>query len=436
MGGLETLLTTASNRFEDFAGELSNRTREEKCAIKLTRGDLALALGRVSRLNSKTEEAKSKLAEATGIYSEINKTCLSDKDFLARNNNRLGIALAIRGQLTENATLLQGATGAFDESLKHPPDSREKAATQNNRGLALAEVARLENDTKLYRDAKGAFVEALELGKQDSHGFDAAPVRNNLGNVLVALGRREHDAAQLKRAMHEYCAALKKWTSEGESCHWAAAQNNLCWTLLNIAKMEHDQNQLERIEPDQNQIKQLNLAICSCLNALKEWPRGSWDRPITHDNLGLAYTKRGELENDTASLNQGVNAHRCALEELEKLTPDRPRRRADAKRNLGTALVALGNRTGDTKLLEQALTDFDQALQYYKGLDKLNADDVRGKILEVEGRLAQPQGGSSSPAPASEPSPSQPATPDSPTCEFSQSPCEDACLALGSNSKR
>jgi tetratricopeptide (TPR) repeat protein len=233
-------------------------------------------------------------------------------------------------------------------------------------------------------------------------------------------------------------AALKKWTSEGESCHWAAAQNNLCWTLLNIAKMEHDQNQLERIEPDQNQIKQLNLAICSCLNALKEWPRGSWDRPIAHDNLGLAYTKRGELENDTASLNQGVNAHRCALEELEKLTPDRPRRRADAKRNLGTALVALGNRTGDTKLLEQALTDFDQALQYYKGLDKLkeDADDVRGKILEVEGRLAQPQGGSSSPAPASEPSPSQPATPDSPTCEFSQSPCEDACLALGSNSKR
>jgi tetratricopeptide (TPR) repeat protein len=156
-------------------------------------------------------------------------------------------------------------------------------------------------------------------------------------------------------------AALKKWTSEGESCHWAAAQNNLCWTLLNIAKMEHDQNQLERIEPDQNQIKQLNLAICSCLNALKEWPRGSWDRPIAHDNLGLAYTKRGELENDTASLNQGVNAHRCALEELEKLTPDRPRRRADAKRNLGTALVALGNRTGDTKLLEQALTDFDQS---------------------------------------------------------------------------
>ena len=227
---------------------------------------------------------------------------------------------------------------------------------------------------------------------------------------------------------------MKPWTREGVPCHWAAAQNNLCWTLLNIAKIEHDQNQLKKIEPDQNQLKQLNLAICSCLNALKEWPRGSPDRPTAHDNLGLAFTRRGELENDTASLNQGVNAHSCALEELTQAD----REWADAKSNLGTALVALGNRTGDTKLLEQALTAFDQALQYYKGHDRLkeDADDVRTKILEVEGRLAQPQGGSSSPALASEPSPFQPATPDSPTCEFSQSPCEDPCLALGGNSSR
>ena len=119
---------------------------------------------------------------------KVNKTCLSDNDFLVRNNNRLGIALAIRGQLTENATLLKDATGAFTDSLKHLPDSSEKAATQNNLGLALGELAKRENDTERYRDAKKAFEEALDLGKQHSHEFDAAPVRNNLGNVLVALG--------------------------------------------------------------------------------------------------------------------------------------------------------------------------------------------------------------------------------------------------------
>ena len=70
--------------------------------------------------------------------------------------------------------VVEGRDSAFTDSLKHLPDSSEKAATQNNLGLALGELAKRET-TLALRDAKKAFEEALDLSKQHSHEFDAAP---------------------------------------------------------------------------------------------------------------------------------------------------------------------------------------------------------------------------------------------------------------------
>ena len=169
----------------------------------------------------------------------------------------------------------------------------------------------------------------------------------------------------------------------------------------------------------------------------------------------MAFTKRGELENDTATLKQAVEAHNCVLTKWTKA--GEPKDWATAKYNLGKALVALGERTQDGKLLEQALAAFRDALstsglvvedeaEYQAGLgdaaaflgkqerstaylqeavtaytsalayyqnesspkDKETADVLHKKLAEVEARVAQPQGGSSSPAPASEQSVPQP----------------------------
>jgi tetratricopeptide (TPR) repeat protein len=305
------------------------------------------------------------------------------------------------------------------------------------------------------------------LGKQNPDAFDPAPMQNNLGNVLAAIGRRERSAAALRQAAQAYCAILKG------SKIWATAQNNLCRALLNIADVEHDRNQL----------KQLNLAVCACVNALQKWPRErerSDDWAKAQDNLGMVLTKIGELESDPARLRQAVDAHNCALVEWTKA--GRSPQAAEAKYNLGKALVALGNITGDASMLEEAVTAFrdasdvpnlapeDQAenqtglgdaafslgertsnVAYLEGGDRVSqcfailsqrqgslkdeADALQKTLDDVESLLTQQQGdGSASLANASKRTAAQTSITDSPTCVFSQSGCGDVCLALESNS--
>ena len=408
--------------------------------------------------------------EAEGIDTWAKEEiCAFDKYDL---DSRIGYATAWQALQHDDAQLFERAVAAFREAVNKVPTSkpRERIDRLNNLGLALAQYAELKNVIQRYKEAQDAFEEALELGKQNPDAFNMAPMRNNLGNVLVALGRRERNLALLRQAQDQYCATLKTWTRGAAPRGWAYAQNNLCWTLLSTAK----------IVPDQNQLKNLNLAICSCRNALRVW-RHDEDRgwPDAQDNLGLVLAKMGELENDNAKLQKAVDAHNCAL---TKWTKDgKPTSWATAKYNLGKALLALGDRTDDTNSLEQAATAFreassvpdlrpedkaeiqaglgdalsalgkrqgnssylqeaanayDLALGYYQGQDSLKdeGDELQKKRAEVEARLGELNGSGFSPAAGTaEPLAPQPETPEGSACTISQSgpddhACGDPCL--------
>jgi tetratricopeptide (TPR) repeat protein len=371
---------------------------EESCQYDLAVAKLALAIGQQLPSNAvgqKMSPHKRMLFRALKIYDGIQGSCLDDSVYASKENGR-GTTLARLGEQPGEETAkrreyFEAAVVAFKNSLDNLPEEKvsEKATTLTNRGIALARLADIENNTELFKQAQSDFEEALELSKQSQGAFDPASAKNNLANVLVALGRRERNPALLKQAVGAYCDVAQIWQKNSEAAtvararkepshcpktrkddhkmtlgNAAAAQNNLCWTLLNLADLESGQNSIER----------LDLAICACRKALQTWRSDDLNWPHAQDNLGVALTKKGQLNNDTTSLKQAVNAHRCAL---TKWT-DRSLEWAGAKYNLGKALDALGERTQDTKTLEQALAAFADASSVPDQTDENYAENQVG----------------------------------------------------------
>jgi len=84
------------------------------------------------------------------------------------------------------------------------------------------------------------------------------------------------------------------------------------------------------------------------------------DWAATQNNLGTALLALGEREADVVRLEEAVAAHRAAAEEL---TRERfPLRWATTQHNLGLALLSLGGRESGTTRLEAAVEAYSAAL--------------------------------------------------------------------------
>ncbi len=82
---------------------------------------------------------------------------------------------------------------------------------------------------------------------------------------------------------------------------------------------------------------------------------------MTQNNLGTALVALGERESGTARLEQAVAAYDEALKER---TRERvPLQWATTQNNRGNALLTLGERESGTARLEQAVAAFDEALK-------------------------------------------------------------------------
>ncbi|GAB5446507.1 tetratricopeptide repeat protein [Gymnodinialimonas sp.] len=81
------------------------------------------------------------------------------------------------------------------------------------------------------------------------------------------------------------------------------------------------------------------------------------------NNLGNALANLGNRTGDTDLLHQAVTAYRAALEVYTKDASEMDW--AMTRNNLGAALQNLGTRTGDTDVLQQAVTAYRAALEVY-----------------------------------------------------------------------
>jgi tetratricopeptide (TPR) repeat protein len=97
------------------------------------------------------------------------------------------------------------------------------------------------------------------------------------------------------------------------------------------------------------------------LVALEPRKRAPLDWAASQNNLGTALVALGERQNRAARLEEAVAAYRAALEEW---TQERvPVRWAGAQNNLGIALAGLAEGETGTKQLEEAITAYRAALQ-------------------------------------------------------------------------
>jgi tetratricopeptide (TPR) repeat protein len=85
------------------------------------------------------------------------------------------------------------------------------------------------------------------------------------------------------------------------------------------------------------------------------------DWSMTQSNLGLALMRLGERESGTARLEEAVAAHRAAL--LEQSRERVPGQWAQTQMNLGGALLRLGERESGTARLEEAVAAYRAALE-------------------------------------------------------------------------
>jgi tetratricopeptide (TPR) repeat protein len=80
-------------------------------------------------------------------------------------------------------------------------------------------------------------------------------------------------------------------------------------------------------------------------------------------NLGIGLQRLGELEDNSARLQQAVAAYRAALEEITYVHEAfRPLLQAEIQNGLGDALRALGERETGTTRLEEAIVAYDSAI--------------------------------------------------------------------------
>jgi hypothetical protein len=181
--------------------------------------------------------------------------------------------------------------------------------------------------------------------------FGWADIHRNLGWTLRLLGEREPSTTTLNAEIAAYQEALTEFRKIDPPT-WAAIQTNLGRALLRRGEREDNADDLVR-------------AVASFAAALTERTRErlpfAWAE--TQKYLGDVLLMRGQRERGTgtATLHRAVDAYQEVIEQLGRTRGHAPVW-ASAQYQLGLALTAIGQRTGDTRAFRDAVCAFDAAL--------------------------------------------------------------------------
>ncbi len=273
----------------------------------------------------------------------------------AETHIRLSAALRLLGALLDDVDLLHDAIRSGQAALSVVPLAmapqvwgRARAAL----GAVYVVLGESEGDLATLAEAAASYAEAIEGFPRAAFPHDWARMLRNRGAALSLLGEVANDPAALNDAIGCYRAALEAYLPAAPSATSALAD------------------------------------LTPADRALADWA-------LTQSNLGQALRLLGERTGDAASATQHLREAIAACEAALAVTvrDAAPEEWAMTTTNLANALVALGERAGDTDCLRRAIDAYRQALAALAGPRWLRQRAIaRHNLTLAEQRLAARQG--------------------------------------------
>ena len=346
------------------------------------KADLLKALGSVSWVQGKYDEAQSHYESSLALY----QSALGDEHpGPATTLSNLGLVLKAKGNHAEAQTYYQRAIATFERTLG--PEHPDVARPLNNLGVLLVVMGKYDEAEKHHRRALAIYENAL--GPEHPR---VASTLNNLGLVLKERGSYDRAHARFERALSIYQDALGP-----EHPQLASTLNNLGGILRLKGNFSEAQRYYERtLAIDEKALGPEHPVVAGSLNnlglvlevqddkhdearehyeralAIKEKALGPEHSGVakTLNNLGRTLTKMGRYDQAQARLQR-------ALAIFEKsLGPEHPST-ASALTSLGELHIARNRPTQAIPILERALAIRE------------NADEARERLAKTRFALSR-----------------------------------------------
>lgn len=272
----------------------------------------------------------------------------------ATSQSNLGSAWQALGEFKRDANALRKAVTAYQAAFE--VRSRDQAPmawaeTQGGLALALWKLGELQNSTETLRSAVTAYEAALSAETRARSPVAWAMMQDDLGALWKAIGKREGSVEALEKSVTAYEAALGEWAAQKERPQPSlSAFDRWEATQLGIA------NALQVIGEHENEPEALRKAIAIYSWQIPLYEKTSEAVRMAHVALRLLETRIDDRE-----------AFKESIMDYEKLLEARRRDQAPldwamTQRNLGLALLTLGQGESGTDTLKRAVAAYEAAL--------------------------------------------------------------------------
>lgn len=262
--------------------------------------------------------------------------------------SQLGHTLHLRSEAHNSSADLYKALEYFDLAIGSVVNVQYSANITGSFADALQLLFRRTGDVESLNRAISLYRHAVTVSSLEDINYDVC--RCNLGNALQRRYLWSGSMDDLEGAMDEYDAALKASRDTGNAVH--------ILTGFGMAKRHRF------LHDGLNEtIRYLNEAIDLFVLALANAPPGHNVRAICLHNLGSALLSRFELINSPQDHNQARKYHSEALKYASNLEGDLNRGRYSHSLALVLFKAYFLSQKGDTELLDEAISLYDEALR-------------------------------------------------------------------------